>query len=257
MPLLWLMFSPAAAKWIEWRPWLHTNARRMGRNLAVTRMKPQPLGRIPLIAGLAGLTGVFLNQLFTDEWTPEVLRSEALAALMGVVLLLVAVLWSRVAPEAPERVVLDGEQGLRLEDGLDPALCVDLAWGSQMLLTATPAAVVLLIWDGRVLLHRGLIAPVSTFAPGPICEQARQRGRAIALVNLALYPGRAEFETLLPGLPSVVIEPLQKRGWLVVGGWAPRCFNRSDETWIRGLGERFTARLLELDGPASVRAAEF
>ncbi|MEB3156552.1 MAG: cofactor assembly of complex C subunit B [Cyanobacteriota bacterium] len=209
-----------------------------------------PPARIPLLAGVFGIAGVLLNQLIgAPEPTPALLRAEALAALMGVVLMLVAVLWSRAAPAAPERLPLDGEQGLRLRQNLDDGLATDLAWGSQMLLTATPAVCVLLVWDGEVLLQRGLMVEGPAFQPGPVCRQAQRRGRAIALVNLALYPGRGEFDALLPGLPSVVVEPLLERGWLLVGGWSARCFSRSDEAWIHGLGERFTARLL--GGPVS------
>lgn len=211
-------------------------------------MSLPPPARIALAAGLLGLSGALFNQLLTPELTPGFLRAEALAALMGVGLLLVAVLWTRAIPLAPERATLAGTQGLRLAPQLDPALSVDLAWGSQMLLTATPAVIVLVHWDGGVLLQRGLLAEGSRFEPGAVCHQASERQRAIALVNLSLYPGRGEFEALLPGLPSVVVEPLLNRGWLLVGGWSPRCFSRSDEAWIHGLAERFTARLLAVDG---------
>jgi hypothetical protein len=216
---------------------------------------PSP-ARIPLVVGLLGLTGVLLNQLLGAEPTPALLRAEALAALMGVVLLLVAALWSRAAPTAPAREVLAGNQGLRWGAVLDPDLATELAWATQMLLTATPAVAVLLFWDGAVLLQRGLMVEGPPFQPGTICLQAQQRRRAIALVNLALYPGRAEFDALLPGLPSVVVEPLLERGWLLVGGWAPRCFSRSDEAWIHGLGERLTVRLLDAHGSVGERPAE-
>lgn len=219
-------------------------------------MSLPPPARIPLAAGILGLGGVLINHGLSRDLTPELLRAEALAALMAVVLLLVAVLWSRLAPAAPERVELAGEQGLRLPPDLDPELAMDLAWGSQMLLTATPAVCVLLLWQGQALLHRGLMVGVEPFVPGPICRQAQERCRPIALVNLAFYPGRAEFDALLPGLPSVVVEPLQEQGWLLVGGWAPRCFSRSDEAWIHGLAERFTARLLAAGGEPGAAAPE-
>lgn len=217
---------------------------------------PSP-ARITLVAGLVGLLGALLNQLLTPEITQGFLRAEALAALMGVGLLLVAILWTRAIPLAPERAALEGEQGLRVSPDLDQALATDLAWASQMLLTATPAATVMLHWDGGAVLQRGLMAVADAFEPGEVCGQARQRGRAIALVNLALYPGRAEFEALLPGLPSVVVEPLVDRGWLVVGGWSPRCFSRSDEAWIHGLALRITEQLLtaELASPGPCSAA--
>jgi hypothetical protein len=111
-----------------------------------------------------------------------------------------------------------------------------------MLLTASPAAVVLVLWRGRVLLRRGLLGPL-TFSPGPICARALERGQAISLVNLALYPGRAEFDSLLPGLPAVLIQPIADQGLVVLGGWSPRCFSRSDLLWVKGWAQRLTAEM--------------
>ena len=55
--------------------------------------------------------------------------------------------------------VLQGEQGLRLADDLPEPLRQELGWGSQMLLTATPGSTVLLYWQGRTLLQRGVLGP--------------------------------------------------------------------------------------------------
>ena len=76
-----------------------------------------------------------------------------------------------------------------------------VVWGSTMLLTATPAATLLLQWDGQTLLRRGLLQDIP-FRGGAICGRAQQQGKAISLVDLRLYPGRDEFEGLLPGLPE-------------------------------------------------------
>jgi len=143
-------------------------------------------------------------------------------------------------------VALQGDEGLLLADHLPEPLARELGWGSQMLLTASPAAVVLVLWRERVLLRRGLLAD-TPFSPGPICARALERGQAISLVNLALYPGRAEFDALLPELPAVLVQPLANQGLLLVGGWSPRCFSRSDLIWVEGWGQRLTAEMLEHD----------
>jgi hypothetical protein len=178
---------------------------------------------------------------------PPLVRASVLAALLSVGLMLVAVLWTRAVPEATARADLEGEEGLVLEPGLPSQLVQDLGWGSQMLLTASPAAVVLVLWRGRALLRRGLLAETS-FSPGPICARALERGQAISLVNLALYPGRAEFDSLLPGLPSVLIQPMADQGLVVLGGWSARCFSRSDLIWVEGWARRLTAEMPEGGG---------
>jgi hypothetical protein len=167
--------------------------------------------------------------------------------------MLVGVLWTRALPEASIRSELPGEQGLVLSADLPEALAEDLAWGSHMLLTASPAAVVLLIWRGQPLLRRGLLAP-SPFVPGAICQRALEKQAAISLVDLKLYPGRQEFDALLPGLPSVLVQPLGQDGLVVLGGWSARCFSRSDLAWVEGWAAKLRAGLERLpnrsEGPS-------
>jgi hypothetical protein len=157
---------------------------------------------------------------------------------------LVAILWTRAMPEAPGRVALEGEQGLDLDGSLPVALREELAWGSQMLLTATPAASVLLHWRGRTLLRRGVLAPREMgFTPGAICNRACTTDTAIGLVNLKLYPGRDEFRGLPDGVPAVIVQPLGTDGVLLLAGWSPRCFSRSDEAWLEGWSRKLRTAL--------------
>lgn len=207
--------------------------------------------KVSLATGGGGLSLVVVNQLSAPLPEPPLVRASVLAALLAVGLMLVAVLWTRAVPEAAVRTDLQGEEGLELAPGLPPALLDDLGWGSQMLLTASPAAVVLVLWRGRVLLRRGLLAQ-TPFSPGPICARALERGQAISLVNLGLYPGRAEFDSLLPGLPAVLIQPMGDQGLVLLGGWSPRCFSRSDLIWVEGWARRLTTEMPahEPDEPA-------
>jgi len=206
--------------------------------------------RVSLGTGAIGLLLVVFNQLTTPLPEPPLVRASVLAALFAVGLMVVAVLWTRAVPEAAERVDLQGDEGLELAPGLPRQLLQDLGWGSQMLLTASPAAVVLVMWRGEVLLRRGLLGSIP-FIPGPICARALERGQAISLVNLALYPGRAEFDTLLPGLPAVLIQPIADQGLVLLGGWSARCFSRSDLVWVEGWAQRLTAEIPEFGNPAA------
>ena len=207
--------------------------------------------RISLGAGILGMVLAVLNQVLGADDLQQLLRANGLASLMAIGLMLVGVLWTRAIPGAPERVMIDNPQGLVLQQGLPEDLAAELGWGSQMLLTATPAASVLVHWQGRTLLRRGLLAEPG-FAVGPTCERARQRGRAIHLVDLKLYPGREEWAALPAAIPSVVVQPLAQEGWLLVGGWSARCFSRSDESWIEGWAARLTERLVDAEASFAI-----
>jgi hypothetical protein len=218
-------------------------------------MAMPPAARVVLGAGAAGLALVVLNQATAPRLDPALERAAVLAGILSVLLMLVGALWTRIQPEAPQRAALEGREGLELVDGLPDALSRELGWGSTMLLTATPAAVVLLHWRDTTILRRGLLGP-GPFLPGPICERARERGTAISLVDLTLYPGRDEFEPLLIGLPSVLVQPLGGQGVLVLGGWSARCFSRSDLVWVEGWARKLTAEWAPvLDGVADPFAA--
>jgi len=200
---------------------------------------PAP-ARIPVAAGALGLVLTVINQLSAESVDPALQRAGVVAAILSVVLMLVGLLWTRITPVVAERAPLVGREGLAMATGLPESLRRELGWGSALVLTATPAACVLLLWDQHCLLRRGLLTD-SEFVPGAICQRALESGKAISLVDLKLYPGREEFEALLPGLPSVLVQPIADRGILLVGGWSARCFSRSDLTWLEGWTQRLTA----------------
>ncbi len=192
--------------------------------------------------GLLALLLSLTNQFSAAELTPPLVRASVLASLLAVGFLLVATLWTRAVPKAPERVSLEGVQGLELDDSLPEPLKLELAWGSQLLLTATPGATVLLYWRQRTLLRRGLLGH-GAFLIGPIGQRALATGKAISMVNLALYPGRGEFAALPAGLPALVVQPIGNEGVLLLGGWSPRCFSRSDELWLEGWARKLKTSL--------------
>jgi hypothetical protein len=208
--------------------------------------------RLCLGAGLLGLALCLINQLSAPELSPALERAAVLASLMAVGLMLVALLWSRANPIAPERVELEGMQGMELIAGLPGPLAAELTWGSRMLLTATPAASLVVHWRGQLLLRRGVLAP-RPFMPGAICERARQTGKAISLVSLKFYPGADEFGGLPARTPAVLVQPIGEGGWLVLGGWSPRCFSRADEAWITGWAEKLRTLLEGWSGQAGIQ----
>ena len=209
-------------------------------------MPMPPSARLAFSCGLLGLFLTVLNQFsaqgLSEALNPAFSRSGVLSGVMAVGLMLVGLLWTQAQPPPRERVSLGGREGLELANELPEHLRQELAWGSTMLLTATPAAALVLVWDERVLLRRGLLAE-EPFQEGPISARARSQQKLISLVNLNLYPGAGEFSYLPEGIPAVLLYPLGQRGWLVLGGWSVRCFSQSDERWIEGWGARVKTAL--------------
>lgn len=202
---------------------------------------PAP-ARAVLICALLLLGLTVANAGVAETVSPDLQRAEVLAGMASVGLMLVAVLWTRANPKSAEKVPLKGEQGLVISDQLNDVQKQELAWGSHMLLTATPAASILVIWHEHVVLRRGLISQTS-FQPGAITRRAMERDKTISLVNTALFPGRAEFDGMLQSLPAVLVCPMGQQGVVIVGGWSPRCFSRSDERWLEGWVQRLRTTL--------------
>jgi len=202
---------------------------------------PTP-ARAVLICALLLLGLTVTNAGLAESVTPELQRAEVLAGMAAVGLMLVAVLWTRANPRSAEKVPLQGEQGLVICDQLNDLQKQELAWGSHMLLTATPAATVLVLWRQQVVLRRGLISQ-SPFQPGAITMRAMERDQTISLVNTSLFPGRAEFDAMLPSLPAILVCPMGDEGVVIVGGWSSRCFTRSDERWLEGWTQRLRTTL--------------
>jgi hypothetical protein len=48
----------------------------------------------------------------------------------------------------------------------------------------------------------------------------------------------------------VIVQPIGDQGVLLLAGWSPRCFSRSDETWLEGWSLKLRSALQELNAPA-------
>ena len=132
---------------------------------------------------------------------------------------------------------MDGKEGFEFCNELTDDQKNELAWGSKQILTATAASTVLIYWDNKVILRRGLISE-KIFEPGEICKRSIDQNRLISLVNTELFPGRDEFDGVLDNLPAVIVYPLKNRGLTIVGGWSKRSFTNSDEKWISGWSDK-------------------
>ena len=195
------------------------------------------------ISSLVIIFGSFLivlsiiNIATANQINPNLVRAEALSGIASIALITIGYLWTEINPKKPSKAKLKGKEGFEICNLLNEDQRNELAWGSQQILTATAASTILIYWDNKVILRRGLISE-KKFKPGDICKKSIDQKRLISLVNTELFPGRQEFDSVLEGLPAVIIYPLSKRGLTIVGGWSKRSFTNSDEKWISGWSDK-------------------
>jgi len=199
---------------------------------------------ICLSIGVSFLILTVVNS-FTEEFiTPSYQRAELLAGITSTCLMLVAFLWTEPAHKKKiSKYKKNMPEGLVIADEISETVRNELGWGSQLLLTATPAVTLLVYWDRQVLIRRGILG-CGNFIPGSTCLEVTKSEKLLSLPNTKFFPAKTEFDSILEGLPSLIVSPLEKRGWLVLGGNTEKCFSISDEKWIKGWSERLTSVLL-------------
>ncbi len=190
-----------------------------------------------LIIGLVFLLLSIFNSYSAELIEPSFQRSEILSVASSILLILTSLFWYQIDPSSSARAKLEGTEGLFIKESLPDEIKMELAWGSEMFLTASAAATVLIYWNNETILKRGLISD-SLFTPQDICLRSIKSNRLISLVNTKFYPGRSEFDSIVKDLPSVLVHPLNKNGIIVLGGWTERCFTKSDEKWIAGWSKK-------------------
>ncbi|WP_269605607.1 cofactor assembly of complex C subunit B [Prochlorococcus marinus] len=195
------------------------------------------------ISSLVIIFGSFLlilsiiNIATATQVNPTIVRAETISGIASIALITIGYIWTEIKPKQPAKAILDGKEGFELSNDLTYDQKNELAWGSQQILTATAASTILIFWDNKVILRRGLISE-KIFEPGEICKRSIEQNRLISLVNTELFPGRDEFDGVLNNLPAVIVYPLKNRGLTIVGGWSKRSFTNSDEKWISGWSDK-------------------
>jgi hypothetical protein len=105
------------------------------------------------------------------------------------------------------------------------------------------------VFDGKRLFQAGL-APqgmmLSCEAPhmGDICRRAMSTGQGNYMANMALFPGRVEFEHFLPlNSQGVVVQPIGQRGVLVAATDTVRGFSQLDQAWLSVMSDKLEVTL--------------
>lgn len=200
------------------------------------------------MTGLLGSVLLLGNRLlFTPELLASQSRSDALGILLSAILILTGLLWQQIQPRPPQAAPLQGSPGCDWHPDLSEAEKLELAWASHTLLSTTAARTVVIWVEGRTLLQRGILASpgqLPTLRPQSILQRVLQTGRPVYLVDLKLFPARAEFEGLLPpGSQAVLCQPIGQKGCLILGSDTPRSFSRQEQAWIAAIADKLEALL--------------
>ena len=172
-----------------------------------------------------------INFVSINQINPEIERAQVLAAISSIIIMLIGFLFQRISPVSGEKVDLKGENAFIYDPSIPKDLLNELAWGSEAVLTSTAAATILISNKGKNILKRGIISK-RNFIPKDICLRCLKENKLISLVSTKFYPGREEFDDFCKDIPSVLIIPVNKQSFILIGGWSSRCFTKSDEKWI-------------------------
>ena len=194
-------------------------------------------GRTLVIIGTILFIFQLANFFSITSISPELERAQVLAAIGSVIILLIGFLFKNFKPITGDKVDLKGDNRFIYDSDIPDDVLDELAWGSESILTSTAAASILIHNNGANILRRGII-PDIVFSPGETCMRSIKDMKLISLANTRLYPGREEFYSFCPNVPSILIVPINNKAFILIGGWNSRCFTKSDEKWINNWSKK-------------------
>ncbi|KYC36024.1 hypothetical protein WA1_40485 [Scytonema hofmannii PCC 7110] len=201
------------------------------------------LRRLPIVVGGLGAVLLLINRLLTPDITDSQARADVLGVILSAVLILIGLLWQQVQPRLPDAVQLVGEEGFVLAPDLPETVKTELAWASHLLLTNTVTRSLVVYYQGKVLLRRGILAEKSEVVPRAILKRVLEKQKPVYLVDLKVYPGRIEFDYLPENTQGVICQPIGKEGVFILGANAPRSYTKQDEIWIAGIADKLAVTL--------------
>ena len=179
------------------------------------------------------------NFFSIDTITPELERAQVLAAIASLIIVLIGFLFKQFEPLAGEKADLKGENKFLFDKNIPDEVIDELAWGSEAILTSTAAAAILIHNDGVNILKRGITSS-NEFSPGETCLRSLKDMKLISLANTKFYPGRDEFSNFCVNIPSILVVPINKKSFILIGGWSAKCFTKSDEKWINNWAKKIS-----------------
>ena len=172
-----------------------------------------------------------VNFFSIESISPALERAQVLSAIGSITIILIGFLFKEFKSITGEKVDLKGKNKFTYSSNIPKAVIEELAWGSEAILTSTAAASILIHNNGENILRRG-ITTNDIFKPGETCQRSIKKMELISLANTKFYPGKDEFNSFCPNVPSILIIPINSNAFILVGGWSTKCFTKSDEKWI-------------------------
>ena len=194
-------------------------------------------GKTLIIIGSILFISQLVNFFSIDSISPALERAQVLSAISSLIIVLIGFLFKQFNPSLGERVELIGENKFIFDSDIPLDILDELAWGSETILTSTAAATLLIHNDGKNILRRGIISN-DIFTPGETCLRSLKDKKLISLANTKFYPGRYEFFSFCPNVPSILIVPINQKSFILIGGWSNKCFTKSDEKWINNWSKK-------------------
>ena len=188
-------------------------------------------GRSLIIIGSILFIFQIVNFFSIEIISPELERAQVLAAIASIIIILIGFLFKQFQPLAGDKADLKGVNKFLYDKNIPDDVIDELAWGSEAILTSTAAAAILIHNNGVNILRRGITSD-NEFKPGETCLRSIKDMKLISLANTKFYPGRDEFFNFCPDIPSILIVPINKKAFILIGGWSAKCFTKSDEKWI-------------------------
>ena len=201
------------------------------------------LKRLPIVVGGLGAVLLLINRLYSPQLTESQARADVLGVILSAVLILTGLIWQQVQPRTPDAVELIGEEGFILAPDLSDAVKTELAWASHLLLTNTVTRSVVVYYQDKILMRRGILGEKADVTPGAILKRVLEKHKPVYLVDLKVYPGRVEFDYLPINTQGVICQPIGEEGVLILGAHAPRSYTKQDENWIAGIADKLAVTL--------------
>jgi hypothetical protein len=198
---------------------------------------------LPFAVGGIGGTFLLINRLSTLQLTDAQARSDVVGVILCGFMVLIGLIWQRIQPKSPDSVKLIGENGIEWDETLPDDLKTELAWASHLLLTNTVTQSLVIYYQGKTLLRRGVLGKNNKIVPRAILKRVLDTAKPVYLVDLNLYPGRVEFDYLPENAQGIICQPLGKEGAMILAANAPRSYTKQDEAWIGGIAEKLANSL--------------
>lgn len=205
--------------------------------------KKQFIQNLPLVIGSIGGLLLFVNRLTTPQLLDSQARSDALGIILSAALLLISLLLREIQPSPPESVTLIGKEGFELDSNLPNDIKTELAWASHLLLTNTVTRSVIIYYQGKVLLRRGILGVNPQVTLGKIVQRVMETQKPVYLVDLKHYPGKVEFDYFPENIQGLICQPLGNKGVMILATNIPRSYSKQDENWIEGISQKIAITL--------------